>query len=137
MIDYEADTPVYEQIAADIRRRIAEGEWGPRRRLPSVTHLEQQYGVARNTVLQALAHMRDLGVIYTVKNRGSFVRAGADTVTVVAAEPGMRVFARRPNETEREDLQLAEDGWVLIVERTGGDVEVFPADKVEIRGPEG
>lgn len=135
MIDYEGDTPVYEQIAALIRARIEAGEWQPRRRLPSVTHLEQEYGVARQTVMQALGLLRDRGLIYTVKNRGSFVRAGADTVTLVVAEPGTRIIIRRASESERRELDLLDDGWVAVIER-GGDVEVLPADQVEIRGPE-
>jgi DNA-binding GntR family transcriptional regulator len=135
VIDYEGDTPVYEQIAALIRARIEDGEWQPRRRLPSVTHLEQEYGVARQTVMQALGLLRDRGLIYTVKNRGSFVRAGADTVTLVVVEPGTRIIIRRASESERRELDLLDDGWVAVVER-GGDVEVLPADQVEIRGPD-
>jgi DNA-binding GntR family transcriptional regulator len=135
VIDYESEFTVKEQIAADIRRRIEEGEWGPRKRLPSVTHLEQQYGVARNTMLEALALLRDLGIIYTVKNRGSFVRAGADFVTQIVAEPGTRILNRRANDAERRELDLPEDGWVTVVE-CGGEVQHYPADKVEIRGPQ-
>ena len=135
MIDYEADSPVYEQIAALIRARIDAGEWAPRQRLPSVTHLEQEYGVARQTVIQALGVLRDRGLIYTVKNRGSFVRAGADFVSVIVADAGARIIVRRASESERRELDLADDGWVVVVER-GGEVELFPADRVEIRGPE-
>lgn len=135
VVNYEADSPVYEQIAVLLRARIEQGEWRPRQRLPSVTHLEQQYGVARQTILQALGLLRDRGLIYTVRNRGSFVKAGADFVTAITVEQGMRIVARPPSETERRELDLAENGWVMVVER-GDDVEVLPADKVEIRGPE-
>lgn len=126
---------MYEQIAVLLRARIEAGEWRPRQRLPSVTHLEQQYGVARQTILQALGLLRDRGLIYTVKNRGSFVKAGADFITVVTVEPGMRIVTRRPSDSERRELDLADDGWVMVVEH-GSEVEVLPADKVEIRGPE-
>ncbi|MEV0994702.1 GntR family transcriptional regulator [Nonomuraea sp. NPDC050202] len=135
MIDYEADTPVYEQIAVVLRGRIEAGEWAPRQRLPSVTHLEQEFGVARQTIMQALGMLRDRGVVYTVKNRGSFVKLGADFVTVITAEPGMRIVVRRPSDSERRELDLADEGDVVVVERPGGPVEVLPADKVEIRGP--
>ncbi|WP_344470527.1 winged helix-turn-helix domain-containing protein [Nonomuraea monospora] len=133
MIDYESEFTVKEQIAADVRRRIEEGEWGPRKRLPSVTHLEQQYGVARNTMLEALGVLRGLGLIYTVKNRGSFVRAGADFVTAIVADGQTRIINRPARDTEIDELDLPEHGWVTVVERAG-EVEVFPADKVEIRG---
>lgn len=134
MIDRESEFSVKEQIAADIRRRINEGEWGPRKRLPSVTHLEQQYGVARNTILEALGLLRDLGIIYTVRNRGSFVKAGADFVSQVVADAQTRIINRPAHDDEIEELELAEHGWVTVVERAEGEVEVLPADKVEIRG---
>ena len=134
MIDYESEFTVKEQIAADIRRRIESGEWAPRKRLPSVTHLEQQYGVARNTVLEALALVRDLGIIYTVRNRGSFVKAGADFVTAVVADAQTRIINRPAHDHEIAELELPEHGWVTVVERAGDEVEVLPADKVEIRG---
>lgn len=134
MIDYQSEFTVKEQIAADVRQRIEAGEWAPRKRLPSVTHLEQQYGVARNTILEALGLLRDLGLIYTVKNRGSFVKAGADFVTQITADAQTRVINRPARETEIAELELPEHGWVTVVER-GGEIEVLPADKVEIRGP--
>jgi DNA-binding GntR family transcriptional regulator len=136
VIDYQSEFTVKEQIAAHIRQRIEAGEWAPRRRLPSVTHLEQQYGVARNTILEALGLLRDLGLIYTVKNRGSFVRAGADFVTQVVVDAGTRIINRPASDVEVAELELPEHGWVTVVERADGPVEVLPADKVEIRGPE-
>jgi DNA-binding GntR family transcriptional regulator len=136
VINYEADTPVYEQIAALLRARIEAGEWAPRQRLPSVTHLEQEYGVARQTVLQALGVLRDLGIVYTVKNRGSFVKVGADFLTVITPEPGMRIIVRQASASEQRELNLLEGGPVVVVERPGGEVQVLPADMVEIRGPE-
>lgn len=135
MIDYEADNPVYEQIAAEIRARIEAGEWQPRRRLPSVTHLEQQYGVARQTVLQALARLRDRGLVYTVKNRGTFVKLGADLVTVLTPESGTRIIFRRASNAELLELDIQEGVSVVVVELPGGGVEVYPEDAVEIRIP--
>lgn len=122
-----------EQIAAALRARIEAGEWAPRRRLPSVVHLSQEFGVARDTVLRSLETLRELGLIYTVKNRGSFVRAGADFVSQITADSQTRIINRRASDTERRELDLADDGWVTVVER-GGEVDVLPADKVEIRG---
>lgn len=134
MVDYDSEFTVKQQIVNALRSRIDAGEWEPRRRLPSVVHLSQEFGVARDTILRSLEVLRDLGLIYTVKNRGSFVRAGADFVTQIVTEPGTRIVNRPANETEVAELELPEHGWVTVVER-GGEVEVLPADKVEIRGP--
>lgn len=134
VIDYDAEHTVYQQIADQLRARIEASEWQPRRRLPSVVHLAQEFGVARDTVLRALELLRGLGLIYTVRNRGSFVRAGADFVTPVVVESGVRIINRPATDNELAELELSEGAWVTVVER-GGEVEVLPADRVEIRGP--
>jgi GntR family transcriptional regulator len=126
---------VYLQVAAQLRARIESGEWPPRRRLPPVVALEHEYGVARNTVLKAIKHLRDTGYVYTVANWGTVVKAGADHIIVVVMEPGSRAVIREASEKEREQLDLPEGANVLVVER-GEEVAVFPASAVEIRGPE-
>ncbi len=64
--------PAYRQLAGILTRRIQAGEWrtGP---LPSVKALQQEYGVGRDTVLHALQLLRDVGVIFTVPKRGSYL----------------------------------------------------------------
>ncbi|KAB8191507.1 GntR family transcriptional regulator [Nonomuraea phyllanthi] len=136
MVDYDSDFTVKQQIVNALRARIEAGEWAPRRRLPSVVHLSQEFGVARDTILRALEVLRDLGLIYTVKNRGSFVKLGADFVAQLIPEPGVRIINRPAHDDEIRELSLSEHGWVTVVER-GDEVEVYPADRVEIRGPEG
>ncbi len=130
-IDWVGDEHVYRQIADHIRARIDAGEW--RRRLPSVEHLTQEFGVARQTVLRALRHLAGLGIVYSVRNRGYFVRADVETVTL---GPGARAIVRRASDSERAELDLDDDGWVVVVEQPGRDVEVLPADRVELRGPD-
>lgn len=136
VIDYESEYTVYEQIARYIRQRIERGEWGPRRRLPTVAALAEEYGVAKDTVQQAIGYLRDLGIVYTVKKRGSYVKVGSDLVTVVVVEPGMRVIYRAADDVECAEMGLTEGASVAVIERAEGAVEVLPADKVELRGPE-
>ncbi len=129
-IDHRSDTPVYQQIAAELRARIGAGRYRPRRPLPSEPQLQQEFGVARDTVRRAFAHLAELGLVYTVRGRGTYVRGEHEVVT---AEPGMRIFARAATAAERETLDMAEGAPVLVVERAGGEVEVFPAGEAEVR----
>ncbi len=69
----EDQIPVYQQIAADIRRRIQAGELRPNRRVPSEKELMQKHGVAKATVRQAMAFLRDQGWVFTVSYRGTYV----------------------------------------------------------------
>jgi GntR family transcriptional regulator len=68
-----SDVPVYEQVAAILRGKIASGELKTLDPLPSELALAQTYGVGRDTVRHSLAVLRDEGLVFTVAQRGTFV----------------------------------------------------------------
>jgi GntR family transcriptional regulator len=72
-IDREWDEPVYRQLAAILRGQITSGELAPRRPIPSVRTLVEQYGVARATASKAIQLLADEGLVRVVKGRGWFV----------------------------------------------------------------
>ena len=72
-IDREGPVPPYRQIAGIIRKRIAEGEILPGRRIPSLVELEQEFGVARDTLRKAVQVLKDEGLVETVTGMGVFV----------------------------------------------------------------
>jgi Bacterial regulatory proteins, gntR family len=55
-VDPGSPTLLHEQVAADIRRVIADGEAGPGERLPPARDLAKVLGVNANTVLRALGN---------------------------------------------------------------------------------
>ncbi|MEU3350753.1 winged helix-turn-helix domain-containing protein [Streptomyces sp. NPDC037389] len=61
-------------MAAYLIQDIEAGLLTPGSPLPSENELVQQYGVARNTAPNAVAHPRDLGYVYTVPKRGTYVK---------------------------------------------------------------
>lgn len=65
--------PIHAQIEADLRRAIANGEWGVGTRLPSEEELRQRYGVSRMTVRQALERMATAGLVHKRQGVGTFV----------------------------------------------------------------
>jgi len=73
-VDYDSDLPPYLQIAAGLRARIESGELQPGQRLPSISHLSQEYGVARVTAVKALKVLADEGLTVTRPGWGTFVR---------------------------------------------------------------
>lgn len=137
MIDPKGDQPVYLQVARLLQERIDSGEWQPRRRLPAVVALEHEYGVARNTVLKAIKHLRETGYVYTVRNWGTVVKIGADNIAIVVMRPGSRGIYREATEREAAHLNLEAGTAVFVVERAGGEVDVYPAQTVEVRGSDG
>jgi len=74
-IDRWAEEPYYLQLARLIRAQIESGELEPGQPLASEARYMQEQGLARNTVRQALAVLRESGHIETHKRRGSRVLA--------------------------------------------------------------
>ena len=72
-IDRDGPTPVYVQLAAILRGRIASGEYPAGRALPSETTLMQEYWLARETVRKAVRVLRDEGLVQIVQGRGAYV----------------------------------------------------------------
>ncbi|KXK59794.1 hypothetical protein AWW66_22215 [Micromonospora rosaria] len=71
-----ARSPRYQEIADDLRRRLAEGEWPIGSTLPSIGELQGEYRVpGLNTVRQAQRVLADEGLISAVQGRGTFVTA--------------------------------------------------------------
>ncbi|MFF4876333.1 GntR family transcriptional regulator [Micromonospora sp. NPDC000668] len=71
--------PHYRRIIADIRERIASGEWPPGHKLPSTKALAEMYEVgSQSTVRQAVTILIETGELYGHQGLGVFVadRAG-------------------------------------------------------------
>src|SRR5258708_21707667 len=62
-VDRDEPTQLHEQVAAEIRRAIADGEVKPGERLPPARDLPAVLGVNANTVLRALRELRDEGLL--------------------------------------------------------------------------
>ena len=71
-VNLDRDDPahLHEQVAAEIRRAIAEGEAKPGERFPPARHLAAVMGVNTNTVLRALRALRDEGLLEMRPRRG-------------------------------------------------------------------
>src|SRR5277367_4024134 len=62
-INRDDPTLLHDQVAAQIRRAIADGEAKPGERLPPARHLAAVMHVNTNTVLRALRLLRDEGLL--------------------------------------------------------------------------
>ncbi|MFD4252508.1 winged helix-turn-helix domain-containing protein [Amycolatopsis thermoflava] len=63
----------YMLVAEAIKSRIESGEWRPHRPLPAERRLAQELGYALGTVRHGTRILRDLGLLYTVPAKGTFV----------------------------------------------------------------
>lgn len=69
-VDRRASPQLHEQVAAQIRRAVADGEAMPGERLPPARDLAAVTGVNTNTVLRALRQLRDEGLLEFRRGRG-------------------------------------------------------------------
>lgn len=76
---------LYEVVAAEIRRAIADGEAGPGERMPRAVDLAAILGVNKNTVIRALHILRDEGLLDFTRGRG---------VRVVGTPPQSSLLSR-------------------------------------------
>jgi GntR family transcriptional regulator len=67
----------YPEIAALLRARILDGEWGPGSTLPTLDDLAAQFGADKNTVSRAISEVLEPeGLVWAVPKRGTIVRFG-------------------------------------------------------------
>ena len=108
-IDPADPTDLYEQVAAEIRRAIADGEAKPGDRLPPAKDLAAIIGVNTNTVLRALRTLRDEGMLEFRRGRGITVAATADHSAVMTEAQALVRFARKRGYGRAELLRLIEN----------------------------
>jgi GntR family transcriptional regulator len=94
-VDPADRTLLHEQVAAEIRRAIADGEAGPGERLPPARDLATVLGVNANTVLRALRQLREEGLVEFRRGHGITVTGQAPARgAVVARVRDLLQFAR-------------------------------------------
>jgi GntR family transcriptional regulator len=108
-IDRQEPTELFEQVAAEIRRAIADGEAKPGERLPPARDLAAVLGVNTNTVLRSLRLLRDEGMLEFRRGRGVTVAGTPERGAVIARTRELVQFARQQGYRRDELIQLIED----------------------------
>ena len=72
-IERNSPIPLYYQLKQLLAERITKGEWQPGDMLPTEEQLQEQYGLSRTTVRQALRELELEGLISRHRGRGTFV----------------------------------------------------------------
>ncbi len=107
-IDRNDSTALHDQVAAEIRRAIAEGEAGPGDRLPLAKDMAAVLGVNKNTVLRALHLLRDEGLLDFQRGRGITVAGTPERSVVINRIRELVEFCRTQGYRRDEIVEMIE-----------------------------
>ena len=97
---------LHEQVAAQIRQAITDGEANPGDRLPPARHLAAVMGVNTNTVLRALRQLRDEGLLELVQGRGIRVTGTPERSAVLTQVAALVALGQRNGYTRAQLARL-------------------------------
>ena len=104
-VDPTRHEPLADQIAACVRRAIADGEVSAGGRLPGARELAASLSVSIHTVLAGYQQLRDEGLIELRRGRGATLRAGAPAGRAAMLDlAGQLVAAARHIGLDEEEL---------------------------------
>jgi GntR family transcriptional regulator len=104
----EDPVALHDQVAAELRKAIANGEAARGERLPPARDLAAVLNVNANTVLRALRILRDEGLLEFRRGRGITVSGSPDSGAVVARARELIDFARGHGYRREELARLIE-----------------------------
>ncbi len=107
-IDRDDPALLHEQVAAQIRQAIADGEAMPGDRLPPARHLAAVMGVNTNTVLRALRMLRDEGLLELRQGHGIRVTGTPERSALLDKVAELVQLGRRSGYTRAELMRMIE-----------------------------
>lgn len=107
-VDRSESIALHDQVAAEIRRAIADGEAGPGERLPLARDMAAVLGVNKNTVLRALRILRDEGLLDFQRGRGITVAGTPERTAVVNRVRELVEYCRSQGYRPDEVIQMIE-----------------------------
>ena len=108
-IERSSPIPLYYQLKQLLAERITKGEWQPGDMLPTEEQLQEQYGLSRTTVRQALRELELEGLISRHRGRGTFVSRPKISHS---PDPHFNLTAYLTEEGMRPGWQVISAGWI-------------------------
>ena len=105
-VDRDSGTLLHEQVAASIRRAIADGEASPGEKLPQAKDLAYVLGVNTNTVLRAIRMLRDEGLLEAGRGKSTTVAGTPERGAIVARAKELIDFGASQGYARKELIDL-------------------------------
>jgi GntR family transcriptional regulator len=105
-VDRDSDLLLHDQVAASIRRAIADGEALPGERIPQAKDLAHILGVNTNTVLRAIHILRDEGLLEAGRGKSTTVAGTPERGAVVARARALIEFGAKQGYAREELIAI-------------------------------
>jgi GntR family transcriptional regulator len=109
VIDERSPDPLFRQIAAQIRRAIADGKVAVGQRLPAARELAESLAVNLHTVLRAFDQLRAEGLVEMRRGRGVTVLDRKPQANLRQSAQVLAREARRQGVSRTELLRLVKE----------------------------
>lgn len=80
--------PAYQQVAEQLRRRIAAGEFTESGKLPSLAELQATYGVTPTVARDAIRRLKADGLAVSHQGKGAFLTSDSAEAAKLASPEG-------------------------------------------------
>jgi GntR family transcriptional regulator len=118
-LDRFGPIPLYRQIASELRSDILRGRYGPGVALPSERKLMEGFDVTRSTVRNALAELRNEGLVVMEQGAGAFVRSTPPVRRIVGPQ---RFPSATSVDGDGADVARRSQVYAVTRERAEGEV---------------
>ncbi|MEU1197483.1 GntR family transcriptional regulator [Streptomyces sp. NPDC005813] len=95
MVEWTGKQFAYQQVADDLRRRIAGGEFTETGQLPSYGDLQKAYGVTVTVARTAINQLKADGLVVSHQGKGVFLTADAGRSAAQLVDPAEAVAELR------------------------------------------
>ena len=114
-MDFSSQTPIYIQIADDIRRRVLAGELSGGDQLMSTTQYATTYRINPATANKAFNILVDEGIVEKRRGIGMFITPGANDILTTAGRTDYRAEILEPAVKNGLALGLSPDQIISLV----------------------
>jgi len=109
VVNESSPEPLFQQIAAQVRKAIASGAVGVGHRLPAARELAESLDVNLHTVLRAYSELRDEGLVEMRPGRGVTVLEAKRQAALRQSAQALAKEARRQGLTSVDVLKLLKE----------------------------
>lgn len=89
---FNANAPIYLQIIADMKHRIASGELQAGQRLDSVRELAVAFNVNPNTMQRSLSELERNGLLHSERTSGRYITKDEELIRYMREEEALKII---------------------------------------------